>query len=63
MANITCAKCEREKGFFEISLEGWYRCTNCGPICDECDAESGLFGLGDKKCPKCGRTLEALTDK
>jgi len=63
MARIKCAKCKREKKFLEIRLEGWYRCPKCGPICNDCDAKSGFMGLGDKKCPICGRTLVDLTDK
>jgi len=63
MSKTRCAKCSRKKGFFEISIEGWYKCPNCGPICDECHAESDFIGLSDKKCPKCGRTLEGVIEK
>lgn len=63
MAKLKCAKCGKEKGLFGGLIEPWYRCSNCGVICNNCDAGSTLgshLGVSSKRCTKCGDKLEMM---
>ena len=63
MARLKCAKCGKEKGLFSGMVEPWYRCPNCGVICNDCDSGSSVgaaLGVSKKRCSKCGDELQAL---
>jgi len=61
MGRVQCKNCDKKQGILgDMTIERWYRCPKCGPICPSCDNRSGFMGMGGKVCPKCGKKLEKL---
>lgn len=44
--------CRMTKKGPESVLAGWWKCSECGPVCPPCNDEIALWAL--QKCPRCG---------
>jgi hypothetical protein len=59
MAKYICSICKKEIKGFKASFAGVYKCSKHGIVCDSCKS-SGILGLGNPKCPKCGNELKSI---